>query len=255
MKWVLLTAFAIGAATVIGSGIGFLVKEIPDRYKDAINGLSGGIMLCAAIIGLIQPAIAAGGKAGALICGAGIMCGALFLTLVNRLAPRLYGIMGIDPNAEINRKCLQSTFLFIVAMGIHHFPEGIAAGVSFGTGSVSDIVSVAGGIAIQNIPEGMIVIAPMLHAGISQKRTAAIALCIGLIEVLGTLFGYFAVTVAAEILPFALAFAGGTMLYVICDDVIPQTHGNGHDMVATYSTLAGFCLMLLLNFCIERMGG
>ena len=254
MKWVVLTALAIGMATVIGSGIGFLVKEIPTRYKDAVNGFSAGIMLCAAIIGLIQPAVETGGSFGALICGVGVMCGALFLTLMNRLAPRLYGIMGIDPSANTNGKCLQSTFLFIVAMGIHHVPEGIAAGVSFGTGNVSDVIAVAGGIAVQNIPEGMIIISPMLHAGISKMRTSVIALCIGFMEVLGTFFGYFAVTVAKEILPFALAFAGGTMLYVICDDVIPETHGNGFDTLATYSALVGFCLMLLLDFYIEHMG-
>ena len=108
--------------------------------------------------------------------------------------------------------------------------------------------SVAGGIALQNIPEGMVIIAPMLTAGVSKKRTFVIAMATGLVEVAGTLFGYFAVNVAGFILPFALAFAGGTMLYVISDEMIPETHAHGYERMATYALLIGFCVMLMLDF-------
>ena len=103
---------------------------------------------------------------------------------------------------------------------------------------------IAGGIALQNIPEGMVIRGPMLASGVSAKKTFVCALLTGLVEVVGTLIGYFAVSVSAAILPFALAFAGGTMLYVISDEMIPETHAHGSQRGATYALLVGFCLML-----------
>lgn len=105
-------------------------------------------------------------------------------------------------------------------------------------------------IALQNIPEGMVIIAPMLSAGISKKRTLLVAVGTGLVEVVGTLLGYFAVSLSSAILPFALAFAGGTMLYIISDEMIPETHAHGNERGATYALLVGFCLMLLVDFYI-----
>ncbi|MBR5632905.1 MAG: ZIP family metal transporter, partial [Clostridia bacterium] len=132
-------------------------------------------------------------------------------------------------------------------IAIHNLPEGIAAGVSFGTGDVMQAFTVAGGIALQNIPEGMVIIAPMVASGMSGRRTFIIALMTGVVEVLGTFIGYFAVRVSAAILPFALAFAGGTMLYVISDEMIPETHAHGNEREATYSLLVGFALMLVFD--------
>ena len=129
-------------------------------------------------------------------------------------------------------------------------PEGIAAGVGFGSGDASGALIIAGGIALQNIPEGMVVIAPMLAAGVSKKRTLYIASLTGLVEVVGTLIGYFAVSISTVILPFALAFAGGTMLYVISDEMIPETHHNGSERGATYALLGGFALMLCMDFLL-----
>ncbi|MBQ9737557.1 MAG: ZIP family metal transporter, partial [Clostridia bacterium] len=164
------------------------------------------------------------------------------LTLIDKLVPHMHGIVLEDESkaAEVNR-----TMLFVTAIAIHNLPEGIAAGVSFGTGNVTDALVVAGGIALQNIPEGMVIIGPMLAAGISPQKTFLCALATGLVEVVGTLVGYFAVSVSTAILPFALAFAGGTMLYVISDEMIPETHAHGSQRGATYSLLSGFCLMLI----------
>jgi ZIP family zinc transporter len=106
---------------------------------------------------------------------------------------------------------------------------------------------IAGGIALQNVPEGMVIIAPMLAAGIKPKKTFLFAALTGLVEVVGTLLGYFAVSLSTAILPFALAFAGGTMLYVISDEMIPETHAHGEERGATYSLLFGFCLMLVCD--------
>ena len=135
------------------------------------------------------------------------------------------------------------------AIAIHNLPEGIAAGVGFGSGDTTQALIIAGGIALQNIPEGMVIIGPMLAAGIKPKKTFLIALLTGLVEVVGTFIGYF-VGIAEVILPFALAFAGGTMLYVVSDEMIPETHAHGHQRGATYALLFGFCLMLLTDFLL-----
>lgn len=137
--------------------------------------------------------------------------------------------------------------LFVLAIAIHNLPEGIAAGVGFGAGNNAEALVIAGGIALQNIPEGMVIISPMLAAGVKPKKTFLYAALTGIVEVVGTLLGYFAVSVASAILPFALAFAGGTMLYVISDEMIPETHAHGSQRGATYALLFGFCLMLVCD--------
>ena len=137
--------------------------------------------------------------------------------------------------------------LFVIAIAIHNLPEGIAAGVGFGMNDPVSALTIAGGIALQNIPEGMVIIAPLLSAGVSKGRTFLIAVVTGIIEVIGTLIGFFAVSLSYAILPFALAFAGGTMIYVVSDEMIPETHAHGSERGATYSLLAGFCLMLIFD--------
>jgi ZIP family zinc transporter len=134
-----------------------------------------------------------------------------------------------------------------MAIAIHNLPEGIAAGVGFGSGNTAQALIIAGGIALQNVPEGMVIIAPMLAAGISKKKTFIAASITGVVEVVGTLIGYFAVSLATAVLPFALAFAGGTMLYVISDEMIPETHAHGEERGATYALLIGFCFMLAMD--------
>ena len=135
--------------------------------------------------------------------------------------------------------------LFVLAIAIHNFPEGMAAGVGFGSENTAQAMVIAGGIALQNIPEGMVIIGPMLAAGIPRGRVLVAALMTGVVEVVGTLIGFFAVSLSTAILPFALAFAGGTMLYVISDEMIPETHAHGAQRGATYALLVGFCLMLV----------
>ena len=135
----------------------------------------------------------------------------------------------------------------MLAIAIHNLPEGIAAGVGFGSGDTTRALIIAGGIALQNIPEGMVIIGPMLAAGVSPCKTFIAAMGTGLIEVIGTLIGYLAVSLSTAILPFALAFAGGTMLYVISDEMIPETHAHGAQRGATYALLVGFCIMLVTD--------
>ncbi len=242
MEMVLITAIGVGGATLFGSLIGFVFKNISHRWGDIITSFAAGVMLAAAVFGLVLPSVEYGGDLGLVYAVTGIFAGAFCLTLIDKLVPHIHGIAleGENKAAEVNR-----IMLFVTAIAIHNLPEGIAAGVSFGTGNVTDALVVAGGIALQNIPEGMVIIGPMLAAGISPQKTFLCALATGLVEVVGTLVGYFAVSVSTAILPFALAFAGGTMLYVISDEMIPETHAHGSQRGATYSLLAGFCLMLV----------
>ena len=245
MEMVLLTALGVGGATVIGSVLGFAFKKISHRFTGITLGFAAGVMLAAAILGLILPSLDYGGKYGLLITVAGIFTGALCLNLVDRLVPHLHKMVGADPEDHAGNARLSKVLLFVTAIAIHNLPEGIAAGVSFGSGNSTQALLIAGGIALQNIPEGMVIIAPMLSAGISPSRTFVCALITGLVEVAGTLLGYFAVSIASAILPFALAFAGGTMLYVISDEMIPETHAHGSQRGATYALLIGFCVMLI----------
>ncbi len=246
MQLVLLTALGVGGATVIGALLGFVFKETSHRFSDIVLAFAAGVMLCAAVLGLILPSLEYGGRFPLLITVAGVFAGAVCVNGIDKLVPHLHRLTGADQEAHPDVK-LDKILLFVMAIAIHNLPEGIAAGVSFGTGNNAEALTVAGGIALQNIPEGMVIIGPMLAGGISHRRTFLIAMATGIVEVVGTLLGYFAVTVSAAILPFALAFAGGTMLYVISDEMIPETHAHGSERGATYALLAGFCLMLVFD--------
>jgi len=244
MELVLLTAIGVGGATVIGALIGFIFKEMSHKFSDIVLSFAAGVMLAAAVLGLIIPSLDYGGKYGIIITVAGIFAGALCLNVIDKVVPHLHKMVGSDIEAHNNAN-LSKVLLFVTAIAIHNLPEGIAAGVGFGSGDTSQALMIAGGIALQNIPEGMVIIAPMIAAGVTPKKTFVCAMITGLVEVVGTLIGYFAVSIASAILPFALAFAGGTMLYVISDEMIPETHAHGSERGATYALLVGFCIMLI----------
>lgn len=246
MELVLLTALGVGGATVIGALIGFIFKNISHKFSDIVLSFAAGVMLAAAVLGLIIPSLEYGGKYGILVTVAGIFAGAVCLNLIDKLVPHLHKIVGVEPESHHNAN-LSKVLLFVLAIAIHNLPEGIAAGVGFGSGDTTQALIIAGGIALQNIPEGMVIIAPMLAAGISPRKTFILAMITGLVEVVGTLIGYFAVSISTAILPFTLAFAGGTMLYVISDEMIPETHAHGSERGATYALLIGFCVMLVTD--------
>ena len=247
MQMVLLTALGVGGATIFGSVIGFIFKKISHKFSDIVLSFAAGVMLAAAVLGLILPSVEYGGKYGVLITVIGIFAGAVCLNLLDKLVPHMHGLVGVDSEEHRNNSNLNKVLLFVTAIAIHNLPEGIAAGVGFGSGNDSEALLIAGGIALQNIPEGMVIIGPMLSAGVSPKRTFICAMATGLVEVLGTLIGYFSVSISSAVLPFALAFAGGTMLYVTSDEIIPETHSHGNERGATYSLLFGFCLMLIFD--------
>lgn len=244
MILVLITALGVGGATVIGALIGFIFKKMSHKFSDLVLSFAAGVMLAAAVIGLVIPSVEMGGKYATITTVVGIFVGALALNLIDKLVPHLHRMVGAELESHENTN-LNKVLLFVTAIAIHNLPEGIAAGVGFGSDNTSQAFIIAGGIALQNIPEGMVIIAPMIAAGVSPGRTFLCAMATGLVEVVGTFIGYYAVTISSAILPFALAFAGGTMLYVVSDEMIPETHAHGGQRGATYALLAGFCVMLI----------
>ena len=250
MEMVLITALGVGGATIVGAIIGFFIKGVDHKTNDIILSFAAGIMLAAAVNGLIMPAFEMAGTARILVPVVGIFVGALFLNLMDKFTPHLHKLSGVDIEDHQDNRNLSRAMLFVMAVALHNLPEGLAAGVGFGNEDVSAAVTVAVGIALQNIPEGIVTVSPLVMAGVKRSRAVLLAAVTGLIEVLGTFIGFSLSTVSNQILPFALAFAGGTMLYVISDEMIPETHSHGYERRATYSLLVGFTLMLILDMVI-----
>lgn len=250
MEMVLLTALGVGGATIVGAIIGFFVKDVDHKTNDMILGFAAGIMLAAAVNGLIMPSFEMVETAVLWLPVLGVFVGALFLNLMDKFTPHLHKLSGVDIEDHEDNRNLSRAMLFVMAVAIHNLPEGLAAGVGFGNEDVSAAITVAVGIALQNIPEGVITVSPLIMSGVKRSRAFVLAAVTGLIEVLGTFVGFSLSTVSSQILPFALAFAGGTMLYIISDEMIPETHSHGYERRATYSLLVGFVLMLILDMVI-----
>ena len=241
---VFLTALGVGGATMLGAVGGYCFRGAARLAGgEAVLSFATGIMLSAAVAGLILPSLEGGGPWAVLVTSTGILCGAAFLLLLESLAARMQRLSGLAADARPSPQ-RQRVLLFVAAMAIHNLPEGLAAGVGFGTEDIPRALAIAGGIALQNLPEGMVLIAPMLHVGIPPRRTLLLAMSTGVVEIAGTLLGYATVSLSATVLPFLLAFAGGSMLYLICDDMIPACRGR-KNLVAL---LLGFCFMLAMDF-------
>jgi ZIP family zinc transporter len=247
MELVIMVAIGVGSSTVIGALSGLLFKDISPKWNNAILGFSAGVMLAAAIMGLILPSAEAVGKEGIWITALGMLLGALFLNAADKLTPHLHSLTGVDQENHANNASLDRVMLFVMAIALHNIPEGMAAGVGFASEDVNNAIFVALGIAIQNVPEGLVTVSPMLLNGVSKKRALGIAIITGMLEVVGTFIGYFSAGISAMILPFAMAFAGGTMLYVVSDEMIPETHRHGFELIATYAIIIGFILMLFMD--------
>ena len=244
MELAILTALGVGGATVAGALLGFLFGNISPKVGSVILGFCSGVMLAAALIGLIIPALGDGALGSILTTSLGITLGALILCFTERLLQRREGG---EPTDESGRR---RALLLVLAIAIHNLPEGIAAGVGFGLENTSDALLIAGAIALQNLPEGLVIIAPMLAAGISRGRTFFLAFLTGLTEVVGTMIGYFASSVSSSFLPFLLAVAGGTMIFVVCDDMIPEASREGDGHAQSISLIIGFVVMIIFGALI-----
>lgn len=245
MFGVILTALAVGGATMVGVAIGFLFKNIPDKWNDLLLGFAAGIMMAALVFGLIMPALDYGDDLGIAVVVAGIFLGALFLNFIGCLVP--FENLSAEGVVSESRKRI---LMFVIAMAIHNLPEGMACGVAIGTGDISTAVSVSLGISLQNLPEGMVVVAPMIAAGIGKRKALLIALSTGVVEILGTFLGYVTASLSGVLMPFVLSFAAGTMLYVVVRDMIPEMYNHGHTTAVSYSLIIGFCAMLVMDWCL-----
>ena len=250
-KKLLITVLLMGLSTVAGTAAGLLFRKIPDRFYAVIPGMSAGIMLGSAILGLILPSVRTAGAADILLSLAGVASGSVLLSTLDRVVPHLHRLAGLDREKHPDRRGADRVLLFIAAIAIHKLPEGLASGVSFGTGNEADILTVAGGITLQNIPEAMAVAAPLLSIGVSVARTMAFSLLTGMLAMFGTAGGYLFVAAAGVLTPFFLGFAGGSMLYVVSDEMIPETHSRGKEKPATFALIAGFMLIAALQKLLQ----
>jgi len=238
----------IFGASVLGSVLGFGVKALPHKWNDALLGYAAGVMLSASTLGLIVPGFEDSDPSMWWLVAIAVLCGAVFLNLLDFVTPHLHHITGLDAEEHHNNASLNKVMLFVLAIALHKFPEGMAAGVSMsdtGQETVGWTVSVA--IALQNIPEGLVIIAPLLVAGVSRARTFIIALSIALLEAAGVWAGYAVGQALTQVLPYLLAAAGGAMLYVTSDEMIPETHAHGYQKQATYALLLGFITLVIID--------
>ena len=247
MTQVWLSAAGLCGATLIGSILGFGIKELPHKWNDTVMGFCAGVMLAASVLGLIVPAAEQAGSGHWWLVAIGVIVGAMFLNLLDFVTPHMHHITGLDPEQHTNNSSLSRIMLFVMAIALHKLPEGIAAGVGFNSADTTDAWAVSLGIALQNIPEGMVIISPLLLAGVSKTRTFIISLAIAMLEVIGVWIGYAAGGISERMLPVMLAFAGGAMLYVVSDEMIPETHAHGYQKQATYALLIGFMTLMFIE--------
>jgi ZIP family zinc transporter len=203
-------------------------------------GFAAGVMLAATAFSLLIPAIEDG---GAWVAVGGLLLGALVLHLIDRFVPHEHFIRGHEGPSSRLRKI----WLFVIAITIHNFPEGLAVGVGFGGGALGPAIALAIGIGLQNMPEGLAVALPLVGEGYSRRRALLYATLTGLVEPIGGLLGVSLVMLAEPLLPWGLAFAAGAMLFVISDEIIPESHRNGHERLATFGVMIGFAVMMLLD--------
>jgi zinc transporter, ZIP family len=237
-------AFIAGLADAIATGLGALPAALAarasDRLLDGLLGFAGGIMISVTAFGLLLPAFDSGGVAPTAI---GLTVGAGLLALADRTVPHLHLLEG----PEGPRVSLQRAWLIVLAITIHNFPEGLAVGVTFGRGDLNAAIILAIGIGIQDMPEGLAVALPLVREGYSSKRAISYAALTGLAEPLAALAGVSLIIFFGKLMSVGLAFAAGCMVYVVFDEIIPESFRRGHREAATTGALAGFILMTSLE--------
>lgn len=245
----LLGSLGAGLATTIGALPIFFIKRVTEKVQGVMLGFGAGVMLAATSFSLIIPGIEAATSAtgnnvtAALIVAIGILLGGAFLWFTHRNFPHEHFIKGSEGNQPSN---LARVWLFILAIALHNFPEGLAVGVGFASGEVSQGLTLAG-IGLQNIPEGMVVALSLIAERYSKLYALWIVLLTGLVEPFGGLIGAGVVSLAKPLIPWGLSFAAGAMLFVISDEIIPESHRLGYEKQGTIGLMLGFVLMMLLD--------
>ncbi|AJE46060.1 ZIP family metal transporter [Celeribacter indicus] len=246
----MLASLGAGMMTGVGAVPVLFGRSMSKRTNDALLGFAAGVMISASYFSLIQPGLEAAEAlygsvlASALIAAGGIALGAGIVALLNEKLPHEHfvtGPEGADPGA------LSKIWLFIIAITIHNFPEGMAVGIGFGGGNVTNGMSLATGIGLQNAPEGLAVAVALRGQGYGRWRSFLLATVTGLVEPVGGLLGVALVHASVHVLPWGLSFAAGAMLYIISHEIIPETHRNGYQNQATLGLLSGLILMMVLD--------
>ena len=233
-------SLAAGLATGAGALPVLFTRRISDRFLDILLGFAAGVMLAATSFSLLVPSVELGGPWVAVL---GLLLGAVVLHVIDRFIPHFSPAFGVEgPPSRLSR-----VWLFVLAITIHNFPEGLAVGVSFGSGDVGAGFVIATAIGLQNMPEGLAVAVPLVREGYSRRRALAYGTLTGLVEPLGGLLGAAIVAISRPLLPWGLAFAAGAMLFVIADEMIPESHRKGYKREATFGLIAGFIVMMLLD--------
>ena len=249
----LLGSLVAGLATVVGALPIFLIRRVTARAEGVMLGFGAGVMLAATSFSLVIPGIeAASSDSGsevyaAAIVTCGILLGGIFLWLSNQYFPHEHFIKGPEGTSFDN---LKKVWLFIIAIALHNFPEGLAVGVGFGGGDIANGVALTIGIGLQNFPEGFVVALSLITEKYSKWDALWITLLTGLVEPLGGLIGAGVISVAQPLLPWGLAFAAGAMLFVISDEIIPESHRLGFEKEATAGVMVGFVLMMFLDITL-----
>lgn len=246
MKVLLLVLLSVGGSSVLGVLLGFLIRSLPHRGNDVVLGFSAGVMLAAAGFGLMAPAFNVPAASLPLVI-VGVMVGAGVIGFLDKIVPHMHRLAGVEPEAHGTNGSLSRSLLFVAALALHKIPEGLATGVSFGTGEIGDVLTVATSISLQNVPEAFVIVAPLFAIGVKAGRVLTLSMGIAIVSVISVLSGLALVSFFDGIRCFLLAAAGGAMLYVISDEVIPETHAHGFEKEATFALLVGFVLVLTLN--------
>jgi len=244
-----LASILAGLATGVGALPALFFRNISNNLFNSMLGGAAGVMLAATAFSLLVPGMSFGnavwpGK-GIYFVSFGMMLGALFLHYADRQLPHVH----FDAVADLRRTSLNKIWLFIIAITIHNFPEGMSVGVSYGTGEMKTGTVLAIAIALQNIPEGLAVALPLVGLNYNKWHAVGIATVTGLVEPVGGLLGITMVTLFQPILPIAMGFAAGAMLFVISEEIIPETHGStgNRSRYATFALMIGFIIMMILD--------
>lgn len=242
-----LASILAGLATGLGALPALFFKEVKQRTLYIMLGGAAGVMLAATAFSLVVPGIQYGNQIwpgkGIFVVAIGMLVGALFLELADRYLPHSHFT---EQSSELVGS-LRKIWLFITAITLHNLPEGMAVGVSFGSGDWHNGLGIAFAIGLQNIPEGLAVALPLVGLGYSRKQALLIATLTGLVEPIGGFLGVASVTVFYPLLPIGMAFAAGAMLFVITDDIIPETQSKGKARSATFAVMIGFVIMMMLD--------
>jgi ZIP family zinc transporter len=230
--------------TAVGTLPVLFFRSAPRRLMDAMMGFAAGVMVAASCWSLLVPAIDRGGVMSASV---GLLLGAALLYAADQLLPHLHGEFPDEATAEGPRVAWQRSALLMLAMTLHNFPEGMAVGVTFGAGELGSATALAIGIGLQNVPEGLAIALPLRSGGMSRGMAFFWGQLSAIVEPAAGVLGAVLVLASSAFLPYGMAAAAGAMLYVVVEELIPETVRNGTPDVATLGFIAGFTVMMALD--------